>query len=265
MTERSRDGTHQWDPTRTHPTYPDHPPVDQYVERTGLTFGPRVDRAARLEQLATRRDRTSRRRRPHPSRRSRVAALGLSLATTGGLTYAFASSASSAGSDSALTEAIVVAAAPTTTAPTTTAPATTSPTTTSWANRATAPTTTRGSATQAAPSTTAPASANGTASAAGSTTVNGAAYSNRYGAVQVQAVFGADGKLTAVNLLQLPTDRKSVAINNRAVPTLNSEALAIQSARVHTVSGATYTSEDYVKSLQSAIDAARANGVTKLT
>jgi uncharacterized protein with FMN-binding domain len=81
----------------------------------------------------------------------------------------------------------------------------------------------------------------------------------------VQAVFSADGQLTAVNVLQLPTDRKSVAINNRAVPTLNREALSTQSAKVHTVSGATYTSDDYAKSLQSAIDRARANGITKLT
>jgi uncharacterized protein with FMN-binding domain len=81
----------------------------------------------------------------------------------------------------------------------------------------------------------------------------------------VQAVFSAGGQLTAVNVLQLPTDRKSVAINNRAVPTLNREALSTQSAKVHTVSGATYTSDDYARSLQSAIDRARASGVTKLT
>jgi uncharacterized protein with FMN-binding domain len=168
-----------------------------------------------------------------------VAALGLSLATTGGLTYAFASSADAGATDSALSTAVIGTADSTTPAPsTTTSPSTTSPTT------ATAPTT--------------------TASGIGSTTVNGAAFSNRYGTVQVQAVFGADGKLTAVNVLQLPTDRKSVAINNRAVPTLNSEALTAQSAKVHTVSGATYTSEDYVKSLQSAIDTARAKGITKL-
>jgi uncharacterized protein with FMN-binding domain len=55
-----------------------------------------------------------------------------------------------------------------------------------------------------------------------------------------------------------------VRINTRAVPVLNSEALTAQSAKVHSVSGATYTSNDYVKSLQSAIDAARASGITPL-
>ena len=66
--------------------------------------------------------------------------------------------------------------------------------------------------------------------------------------------------------LQTPyRDGKSVRINERAVPELNSEALTAQSASVDTVSGATYTSTDYRRSLQSAIDAANAAGITALT
>ena len=53
-------------------------------------------------------------------------------------------------------------------------------------------------------------------------------------------------------------DRKSVSINERALPTLIQEALTAQSADVDTVSGATYTSNSYRDSLQSAIDAAKA-------
>jgi uncharacterized protein with FMN-binding domain len=45
---------------------------------------------------------------------------------------------------------------------------------------------------------------------------------------------------------------------------LNSEALTAQSANVHTISGATYTSNGYAQSLQSAIDVARANGITTI-
>ena len=45
---------------------------------------------------------------------------------------------------------------------------------------------------------------------------------------------------------------------------LNSEALAAQTARVDTVSGATYTSRGYEQSLQSAIDAARAAGIAQV-
>ena len=56
----------------------------------------------------------------------------------------------------------------------------------------------------------------------------------------------------------------SVRINDRAVPQLNSEALTAQSADVDTVSGATYTSNDYRRSLQSAIDAAKAAGLTAI-
>ncbi|WP_346265745.1 FMN-binding protein [Streptomyces sparsogenes] len=41
-----------------------------------------------------------------------------------------------------------------------------------------------------------------------------------------------------------------------SVPKLNQAALTAQSARIDTVSGATYTSEGYRKSLQSALDKA---------
>jgi uncharacterized protein with FMN-binding domain len=70
-----------------------------------------------------------------------------------------------------------------------------------------------------------------------------------------------NGRLVSVAVLQYPNDdRKSERINARAIPTLQSEALSAQSADVDTVSGATYTSDAYVKSLQSAIDEARAAG-----
>ena len=67
----------------------------------------------------------------------------------------------------------------------------------------------------------------------------------------------AGGKLTDVVALQTPNDRqKSVSINAAAVPTLRTEALTAQSASIHTVSGATYTSDGYKQSLQSALDQA---------
>jgi uncharacterized protein with FMN-binding domain len=52
-----------------------------------------------------------------------------------------------------------------------------------------------------------------------------------------------------------------VSINARATPTLASEVLSAQSASIDTVSGATYTSDSYKVSLQSAIDLARATAV----
>jgi uncharacterized protein with FMN-binding domain len=182
------------------------------------------------------------RRRAHPSKKSRAAALGLSLATTAGLSYAFAASASATG----------------TVAPTAVA-SSAALTTPKAATAATSATT--GSAAAASGTTSLAAATSGSTA---TTTVNGAMFSNKYGPVQVKAVFAANGSLSAVNVVQLPSDRKSVNINNQAVPVLNREALAAQSAKVHAVSGATYTTTDYVKSLQSAIDTARASGITQL-
>ncbi|MCE9621845.1 MAG: FMN-binding protein [Actinomycetia bacterium] len=79
---------------------------------------------------------------------------------------------------------------------------------------------------------------------------------NRWGTVQVQIVVSG-GLLTDVEVLSYPDDdRKSVRINERALPTLTAEALAAQDANIDSVSGATYTWQSYTISLQSALDAA---------
>ncbi len=78
-----------------------------------------------------------------------------------------------------------------------------------------------------------------------------------YGLVQVQATVQG-GKLTEVQFLEYPTDRRtSQEINNIAVPDLQQEALQAQSARVDIVSGATLTSEAFMMSLQNALDSAK--------
>ncbi len=86
--------------------------------------------------------------------------------------------------------------------------------------------------------------------------VDGAVVSTRYGQVQVRVRFTGK-KITAVTALHL-TDSSgtSVAISQQAAPILRGEALQKQSAQIDMVSGATYTSEGYIQSLQSAIDAA---------
>jgi len=95
--------------------------------------------------------------------------------------------------------------------------------------------------------------------------VDGAVSSNRWGNVQVEVTFDASGAITDIVALQTPDDRgRSIEINNYAVPELTSEALAAQSASIDSVSGATYTSNSYAQSLQSAIDAARDAGVTTI-
>ncbi|GAB3853173.1 FMN-binding protein [Dactylosporangium cerinum] len=92
--------------------------------------------------------------------------------------------------------------------------------------------------------------------AGGSLVVNGTVIQTRYGPVQVQ-VHISNGKITDVVPLQLTSGRRrDDEINAYAVPQLHDEALAAQSANIDVVSGATYTSEGYIKSLQAALDAA---------
>lgn len=87
-------------------------------------------------------------------------------------------------------------------------------------------------------------------------TFTGTSVSTRFGDVQVKVTL-ENGSITDVTPLSL-TDRdpKSTAISKRAAPILRSEVLAAQSARVDAVSGATYTSDAYVESLQAALDQA---------
>ncbi len=77
---------------------------------------------------------------------------------------------------------------------------------------------------------------------------------NQYGDVQVR-VSAVGGRITAVSAVQLPSgDGRSQEISSFAGPQLAQQALAAQSAQIDGVSGATYTSESYRASLQSALD-----------
>ncbi|MFI6789950.1 FMN-binding protein [Nonomuraea sp. NPDC050383] len=94
------------------------------------------------------------------------------------------------------------------------------------------------------------------AAGSGGKTVTGAAADTRWGPVQVRITV-ADKKITQVEVLQAPDgNHRDIEINQRALPVLQQETLTAQSARIDTVSGATYTSEGYMTSLQSAIDQA---------
>ncbi|MGI5247490.1 FMN-binding protein [Dactylosporangium sp. CA-139066] len=87
-------------------------------------------------------------------------------------------------------------------------------------------------------------------------TFNGNPIYVEYGNVELSIVVSG-GKITDVKVLDSPSDHsRSVQINNSALPKLRAEALAAQSANIDTVSGATYTSNGYRQSLQSAIDRA---------
>jgi uncharacterized protein with FMN-binding domain len=69
------------------------------------------------------------------------------------------------------------------------------------------------------------------------------------------------GELTRVETVELTGENaRTEAINARAEPILREEALRAGSADIDVVTGATYTSRSYRKSLQAAIDEARARG-----
>ena len=103
----------------------------------------------------------------------------------------------------------------------------------------------------ASPVPTATATRSGSGS---SGTATGDAVDTRYGPAQVKVTV-ADGKITSIEAVQLQgNDPRSVQISSSAEPVLQQEALAAQSADIDVVSGATYTSESYAQSLQSALD-----------
>jgi uncharacterized protein with FMN-binding domain len=87
-------------------------------------------------------------------------------------------------------------------------------------------------------------------------TVNGAAVDTRYGPVQVQIKVRGSRIVSADAIVYPDGEQRDQEINSQAIPQLDDETLQAQSAQIDTVSGATYTSDGYRQSLQSALDAA---------
>lgn len=87
-------------------------------------------------------------------------------------------------------------------------------------------------------------------------TFTGADVPNRFGDVQVRVVI-SNGRITDVQAVTLPTDRaESAYISQQVGPWLRTEALQAQSANIDIISGATYTSQSYAQSLESALQQA---------
>ena len=87
-------------------------------------------------------------------------------------------------------------------------------------------------------------------------TYKGSVAQTRYGPVQV-AVTVKSGTITQVSVLQYPNaGGMDQQINSYALPILVDQTVKAQSANVQMVSGATYTSDGYLTSLQSALDRA---------
>jgi uncharacterized protein with FMN-binding domain len=215
---------------------------------------------------------TARTGRRHAAKGSRKAALAISLTATGALSglFAFMDSGASASAGKVVTtrttaaSRVLTASTPSTIAPAADTTASTAKATASTSSVATgaAAATTVKAATSATTAKTAAATAAATTAAKNASgltngTYTGDSIATRWGPVQV-AVTIAAGKITDVKAIDVPMDRgKSVQINTRATPILRSEALTAQSSSIANVSGATYTSNGYADSLQSAIDQAR--------
>jgi uncharacterized protein with FMN-binding domain len=101
--------------------------------------------------------------------------------------------------------------------------------------------------TQLTPTTTVPGGA-------GARQLDGPVISTQYGDVQVRVIL-SNGKITDVQPLQMPFDRRrSQEISQAAAPLLHDEVLQAQSAQIDLISGATYSSDAYQRSLQAALD-----------
>jgi len=174
---------------------------------------------------------------------------GLSLGTgtsLSGGTSSLASGSSSLASGSASSSSSATAAATPTPAATKKATATKKKTTTKKTTASTT-TTTKVAATPT-PAAPKPAGVSGTFTGASANTV--------YGPVQVQITV-SNGKITNAVALTYPTGSfRDQQINQQAIPYLIQETLAAQSANIQGVGGASYTSQGWVDSLQSALSKA---------
>jgi uncharacterized protein with FMN-binding domain len=152
-------------------------------------------------------------------------------------------------------------------APATTSESTTSGTTSSGSTGTTGTTDTGTSGTTGTTGTdtgTGTGTGTGTTDSGTSTTTSGVAdgtytggsVQTRFGSVQVSVTISG-GAITDVTALHLTdAEQRSAQISNQAAPILREEVLSAQSASVSIVSRATYTSDAYLQSVQSALDAA---------
>ncbi len=119
-------------------------------------------------------------------------------------------------------------------------------------------TTTSGSAPPTDSTSSGSSDTSGSSGSSGSaaSTVTGDVAQTRWGPVQVQLEVSGS-TITNVSILQYPdSNGRDVEIANFSLPQLIQETLDAQGDSISMVSGATYTSQGYVQSLQSALDQA---------
>jgi uncharacterized protein with FMN-binding domain len=102
-------------------------------------------------------------------------------------------------------------------------------------------------------SSTTGSSTTGSSSTTAQKTATGEDVTYRYGDIEVAVTVSGDRITTITTPDNDSPDFRSAQINSEAVPTLTSEAIAAQGASIDAVSGATYTSDAFIDSLQSAL------------
>jgi uncharacterized protein with FMN-binding domain len=107
-------------------------------------------------------------------------------------------------------------------------------------------------ATPSAPAATPSARPGGATGAA--RTAAGAVEQYGYGQLSVKVTVRGNQIVTVAVPVLHTMDPYSQQLAQQVIPTLRSEVLAAHSAQIHGVSGATYTSEAYAQSVQSALD-----------
>lgn len=112
----------------------------------------------------------------------------------------------------------------------------------------------QGSAHSPAASTGAPGATGPAVPAGGTRSATGASEQYGYGVLSVKVTV-AGTRITGVTVPALQTaDPTSQQITTQVIPLLRSQVMSAQSARINGISGATYTSQAYATSLQSALD-----------
>jgi uncharacterized protein with FMN-binding domain len=130
---------------------------------------------------------------------------------------------------------------------TTIAPATSAPTTAAPGGK---------TVTTAGPTTAGPTTAGPTTTGPATRTYDGQLVTYLYGNIEVAATLDGHRIVNVTVPQNSAVDGRSAMINSEAVPELVQEALAAQGVNFDVVSGATYTSDAFAQSLQSALSAA---------
>ncbi len=111
---------------------------------------------------------------------------------------------------------------------------------------------------KSSPTTTQPPAAGGTGAGTGgssaASSATGSAEQYGYGVLSVKVTVSGS-RITDVQTVELQTaESYSQQIAQQAIPYLRQQVLSLQSSRIDGISGATYTSEAYALSVQSALD-----------